>query len=130
MNRRLKQTMQESLTSVLPIVAVVFLLGALLRILFQVKLRLLLLIFYGVVFLLVAFSQNTFVPAAFDSGGVTTGPMTVPFIMALGVGMVEVRSDKHSSEDSFGLVADPFWLCCWACFSDPKLSLYLTQYPT
>ena len=43
--------------------------------------------------------------AAFDSGGVTTGPMTVPFIMALGIGFAAVRSDKHAEDDSFGLVS-------------------------
>ena len=48
---------------------------------------------------------NNFVAAAFDSGGVTTGPITVPFIMALGVGLASVRGDKNSAEDSFGLVA-------------------------
>ena len=42
---------------------------------------------------------------AFDSGGVTTGPMTVPFIMALGVGIASIRNDKHAGDDSFGLVA-------------------------
>ena len=42
---------------------------------------------------------------AFDSGGVTTGPMTVPFIMAMGVGLASVRSDKNAANDSFGLVA-------------------------
>ena len=42
---------------------------------------------------------------AFDSGGVTTGPMTVPFIMALGVGVSSIRSDSHAQTDSFGLVA-------------------------
>lgn len=46
-----------------------------------------------------------FVAVAFDSGGVTTGPMTVPFIMALGVGFAAVRSDKHAEDDSFGLVS-------------------------
>ena len=44
-------------------------------------------------------------PAAFDSGGVTTGPITVPFIMALGIGLAAVRSDKNSGSDAFGLVA-------------------------
>ena len=44
-------------------------------------------------------------PMAFDSGGVTTGPITVPFIMALGVGISGVLGDKHSRENSFGLVA-------------------------
>ena len=42
---------------------------------------------------------------AFDSGGVTTGPMTVPFIMALGVGVSAIRGDRHAADDSFGLVA-------------------------
>ena len=42
---------------------------------------------------------------AFDSGGVTTGPMTVPFIMALGVGVSAVRNDREAGGDSFGLVA-------------------------
>ena len=48
---------------------------------------------------------NDFVATAFDSGGVTTGPITVPFIMALGVGLASVRGDKNSADDSFGLVA-------------------------
>ena len=42
---------------------------------------------------------------AFDSGGVTTGPMTVPFIMALGIGISSIRGDRHAADDSFGLVA-------------------------
>ncbi|WP_435082312.1 DUF1538 domain-containing protein [Ohessyouella blattaphilus] len=83
----------------------VFLVIALLRILFKIRLSILLVIFYGIVFLLAALAPNDFVPAAFDSGGVTTGPITVPFIMAFGVGLSTLRSDKASSEDSFGLVA-------------------------
>lgn len=46
-----------------------------------------------------------FISVAFDSGGVTTGPMTVPFIMALGVGLSTSKVDKHHSNDSFGLIA-------------------------
>lgn len=46
-----------------------------------------------------------FIPTAFDSGGVTTGPITVPFIMALGAGIASMKKDKHSADDSFGLVA-------------------------
>ena len=52
-----------------------------------------------------AFVPADFLAIAFDSGGVTTGPMTVPFIMALGVGVASIRSDKNAAEDSFGLVA-------------------------
>ena len=77
---------------------------ALLRILFRVRLKYLLIGFYLVVFILAAFIPRNFLAVSFDSGGVTTGPMTVPFIMALGVGVASIRSDDGSN-DSFGLVA-------------------------
>ena len=83
----------------------VFLMIAILRMLFSIPLNTMLLVFYGVVFLLAAFTPKDFLAVAFDSGGVTTGPMTVPFIMAFGVGVCATRSDKHASVDSFGLVA-------------------------
>ena len=81
----------------------IFLVIALLRILFGIPLPPLLLGFYLAAFLLSFFVPDDFLSVAFDSGGVTTGPMTVPFIMALGVGVSAVRSDKHASNDSFGL---------------------------
>lgn len=81
-----------------------FLMIAFLRILLNLNLRWLLIIFYAVVFILAAFSPAEFLPVAFDSGGVTTGPITVPFIMALGLGLTAVRGDSQAEEDSFGLV--------------------------
>ncbi len=83
----------------------VFLVIALLRTLFQIKLSYILIALYTLVFLLAALTPKSFLAVAFDSGGVTTGPITVPFIMALGIGMAAVRSDKNSQEDSFGLVS-------------------------
>ncbi len=83
----------------------VFLVAALLRILFQWKLSYILIGLYGLVFLLGALIKPEFVPMAFDAGGVTTGPMTVPFILALGVGVANVRSGRSAQDDSFGLVA-------------------------
>lgn len=83
----------------------VFLMIAMLRMLFSKTLRRLLIIFYLLIFALAFFVPDDFISVAFDSGGVTTGPMTVPFIMALGVGFAAVRSDKHAEDDSFGLVA-------------------------
>lgn len=83
----------------------IFITIGLLRVLFQVKLSKLLLIFYGIVFLLAAFVPNNFIAVAFDSGGVTTGPMTVPFIMALGIGIASLRKDATSEDDTFGFVA-------------------------
>ncbi len=83
----------------------IFLMVSMLRILFKIKLKYLLLFFYGIVFILAAFIPSSFLPLAFDSGGVTTGPMTVPFILALGLGVAAIRSDDSANEDSFGLVA-------------------------
>ena len=78
---------------------------AFLRMLLGVALPPLLVAFYGLVFVLAAFVPREFLAVAFDSGGVTTGPMTVPFIMALGVGVSAIRGDRHAADDSFGLVA-------------------------
>lgn len=83
----------------------VFLVVAMLRILFGISLNTLLIIFYIIVFGLAMLVPRNFWAVAFDSGGVTTGPMTVPFIMALGVGVSSIRSDRHAGNDSFGLVA-------------------------
>ena len=83
----------------------IFLVVALLRILFQIPLNRLLIASYIVIFALAAFAPKDFLAVAFDSGGVTTGPMTVPFIMALGLGVSSTRSDGKAGEDSFGLVA-------------------------
>ena len=82
-----------------------FLLLCMLRILLGIQLRWLLLFFYGIGFILAGLSDASFLSVAFDSGGVTTGPMTVPFIMALGIGVASIRSDKNAESDSFGLVA-------------------------
>ncbi len=83
----------------------IFLVVALLRMLFGIPLNYLLVGCYILVFGLTPFVPESFWAIAFDSGGVTTGPMTVPFIMALGVGISAIRSDRHAVNDSFGLVA-------------------------
>jgi len=82
-----------------------FLMLSMVRILYAIPLRWLLLGLYAVVFVLAAFTDPDYLSVAFDSGGVTTGPMTVPFIMALGVGVASIRSDANAQTDSFGLVA-------------------------
>jgi hypothetical protein len=82
-----------------------FLVIAVLRTFLKIPLSVLLIIFYLIVFGISYFTPDTFIPVAFDSGGVTTGPMTVPFILALGVGVASIRSDRNSQDDSFGLVS-------------------------
>lgn len=74
------------------------------RIILGFSYRWLLLGFYAVVFILAALTDPAYVAVAFDAGGATTGPMTVPFIMALGVGVAAVRRGKDAEGDSFGLV--------------------------
>ena len=76
-----------------------------LRILTGTSLRLRLFICYAAIFILAAFTDRNFIGIAFDSGGVTTGPMTVPFILAMGIGVANIRSDRSAEADSFGLVA-------------------------
>ena len=83
----------------------VFLVIAFLRIVLKVKLSYLLIFCYLAVFILSIFVPPAFVPLAFDSGGVTTGPMSVPFIIAIGVGVASMRSDKGAETDGFGLTA-------------------------
>ena len=94
-----------------------FMVVCMMRILYGINLRWVLLGCYIVIFLLAAFTDREFLCIAFDSGGVTTGPMTVPFILALGVGISHVRSDRRAEADSFGLVA--------LCSIGPILSVLL-----
>ena len=86
-----------------------FLMVAVLRIVFRRRLGSILMLFYMLLYalalLLAVNGKLDLLPMAFDSGGVTTGPITVPFIMALGVGISSVLGDRHSQENSFGLVA-------------------------
>ncbi|MBD5559186.1 MAG: DUF1538 domain-containing protein [Clostridia bacterium] len=83
----------------------IFLVAALLRIVFQKRLSLMLVGLYAVVICCAIFAPDDYLAVAFDSGGVTTGPVTVPFILALGLGVAAVRSGREAREDSFGLVA-------------------------
>jgi len=94
-----------------------FLMLCMIRILFGIQLKWLFVIFYGLIFILAYFADKNFLSVAFDSGGVTTGPITVPFIMALGVGVASIRSDEKAKSDSFGLVA--------LCSIGPILSVLL-----
>ena len=83
----------------------VFLVIAFLKIILKIRLSLILVFFYISVFILSNFVPEIFIPLAFDSGGVTTGPMSVPFIIAIGTGVVAMRSDKGAETDGFGLTA-------------------------
>ena len=86
-----------------------FLLVGVLKIVFRKSLSQILMLFYMLLFalalLLVVRGGENLLPLAFDSGGVTTGPITVPFIMAMGVGIASILGDRRSKENSFGLVS-------------------------
>lgn len=95
----------------------VFLAIALIRNKKELSLRTLLIVFYILIIGMTFFAPKEFIPTAFDSGGVTTGPITVPFIMALGAGLAASKKGKHTGEHSFGLVA--------LCSIGPILSVLL-----
>ena len=83
----------------------VFLVISVLRIIFGKNLNVMFLAFYGLIFVLAYFVDPRLLPICFDSGGVTTGPVTVPFILAFGVGVAASRQGKRTGDDSFGLTA-------------------------
>ena len=87
----------------------VFLLIAMLKVIFNKQLSILLLLFYMTLFALAALisesQKNYLLPLAYDSGGVTTGPITVPFIMSFGVGIASTIGGRNSNENSFGFVS-------------------------
>lgn len=82
-----------------------FLVLALVRIFFKFSLNWLLIGLYAIVFVFAVIVDEYYLPLSFDAGGVTTGPITVPFIMALGVGVAGVIGGKGKRADSFGVVA-------------------------
>lgn len=83
----------------------VFLLLATIRIIFRISIRTILIISYALALILCLFAPNNFLPLSYDTIGVTTGAVSVPFIMAFGLGICAVRSGKNNQEDGFGLVA-------------------------
>ena len=110
----LANQVKDVLNGTLLIVAVgvgvgIFLVLSVIKMVFHKPLSSLLLYFYMILFalaaLVVAVGNGGFLPMAFDSGGVTTGPITVPFIMTLGVGIASTIGGKDVGENSFGLIA-------------------------
>ena len=81
-----------------------FLVFAVLKTKYNINLTKVLIFAYIIIFLILFITPNEFIPLAFDSGGVTTGPISVPFIVALGVGLASVNVSKKEKESSFGLV--------------------------
>jgi len=95
---------QMSLVTVVSIGVGVLVTVGLVRVVFNISLHKLFTLLYGIIFLLVIFAPKSFLGIAFDSGGATTGSMTVPFILALALGVSSTEGGKKSEEDSFGLV--------------------------
>ena len=83
-----------------------FVVFGVLRILFKKNLNIMFICFYGIVFALAGIVNPKFLPICFDSGGVTTGPVTVPFILAFGAGLAaSKKGDNEGAGDAFGLTA-------------------------
>ena len=106
----------------------IFLVVAVLRTRFHINLSVILIVLYAAVLALSFFVPKDFLSVAFDSGGVTTGPITVPFIMAFGFGIASMEHSKDSTSDSFGLVAlssvGPILsVLILGCFFSPKAAI-------
>ena len=110
----LAEQVEKVMSATLLIVAVglgvgLFLVIAVLKIIFKLPLSSVLMFFYMLLFafasLVIMNGNEVLLPLAFDSGGVTTGPITVPFIMALGVGIAATVGGRNAAENSFGLIA-------------------------
>jgi len=82
----------------------IFVCIAMLRIILGIPIAYLLAAAYLAVLALSFFTPPDFVPIAFDAGGVTTGPVTVPFVLALGIGTASVLGGRSTMADAFGLV--------------------------
>ena len=107
----------------------IFLALAIVRIRYSISLSGMLIVLYTLLIGISFLIPKEFLAVAFDSGGVTTGPMTVPFIMAMGVGLASVRTDKNAASDSFGLVAlssvGPILaVLILGCFFKPSEAIY------
>ncbi len=83
----------------------VFLILATLKILFQIKLSTLLAISYGAIFVLAIFVPNNFISLAFDSGSISTGTISVPFLISFGLGLSSLHASKNAMDDTFGFIA-------------------------
>lgn len=81
------------------------------RIVFKIPLTPILIACYSIAFILLIFTPLDFGPVSFDSGGVITGPLTVPFMLSLGIGVTNVMGGSKSSGDGFGLLA-LLAICC------------------
>lgn len=95
---------QVLMLSIVSVGTGVFLMFALLRMVFRFSYYKMMLIGYSLIFLLSFFTSPEFMPIAFDAGGVTTGPVTVPFILALATGLTSMVRQRKNENDSFGMV--------------------------
>lgn len=92
------------LISIVSIGTGIFLSIALLRMVFKWSYYRIMLVGYVLVFLASFFTTPEFMPIAFDAGGVTTGPITVPFILSLATGLTSMVRQNKNENDSFGMV--------------------------
>lgn len=97
---------KNSIVIIVSVGIAIMLATGLLRIVFNFPLYKLLTILYGVILLIALFTSKEFLAISFDASGATTGALTVPFILALALGVSRLKKDSKASEkDSFGLVA-------------------------
>ncbi len=95
---------KTSLVSMIAIGVGFYLMVGMVRVVFHLSLRLVYLVSYALLFILFIFSPIEMMGIAFDAGGAATGPLSVPFIMAIGIGIARVQK-KQNDADNFGYVS-------------------------
>lgn len=82
----------------------IYLALSIIKFIFKLSIKKILFVSYLLIFILAIFCPREYLALSFDSGGVTTGPMTVPFILALGIGISSVKGTRKESHESFGYI--------------------------
>ncbi|MEA4865154.1 MAG: DUF1538 domain-containing protein [Sphaerochaeta sp.] len=95
---------KTSLVSMIAIGVGFYLMVGMVRVVFHLSLRLVYLVSYALLFILFIFSPIEMMGIAFDAGGAATGPLSVPFIMAIGIGIARVQK-KQNDADNFGYIS-------------------------
>ncbi|MDR3318457.1 MAG: DUF1538 domain-containing protein [Clostridiales bacterium] len=82
----------------------IFVAFALFRVIKNINLKLCFTVFYILTFALVFLVPPQYQALAFDASGATTGDVSVPFILALGLGVSATMSKSKTNDESFGII--------------------------
>lgn len=77
---------------------------AMYRIMKNINIKIVFAVLYLLIFIMVIFVPQEFIALSFDGSGATTGDVSVPFILALGIGVSATMSKNKTNDDVFGII--------------------------